>query len=282
MAGRPLSTTILVILLILVGPAYLARRHIGRSATTWHIRDWTILTAAVALIAAAAITVITPASRGPVLHKFLGWPDNSVTIDLTEAIGVRTSEPAGQPAASTSPQPRAQRSGDPDDLRLEAFNGVLAVVKNKSDEELLVTKIRVRLQVSENFACRFPGPDYRYTLEGNAGVASGDIRKIEGFAQEDSAPDPGAALRTFPLSGSISGSRCLQDPTVDATLSVAMNLAANSSTSVEVLLGRTIFDAICSEPESSWGCPYSIDPGSPQMSITLADGTTIHEAATAR
>nr|WTA70130.1 hypothetical protein OHB51_13670 [Micromonospora sp. NBC_00855] len=232
LAGRPVSTTLLGVLLLVALPA-LTLWHTIRGGLAGHPRHFvlSLRVVSVAVLLGTVMAVAVPAGRNFVLHKAFGWPDEDSGIEQVLAV-------APPPTSPTTPVERSYRRAR-------------IVIENPSARPRLVTHLEVTSQRRVRHACHGQGKEGRhtYTITGAVDLKSGRDQRFIGSAQEEvsaeevtdeeagaakSARSGGAA--SLPVDGRIRVPGC--GPTEVASISVSFDvtvaLAPQSFTTIEV------------------------------------------------
>ncbi|MEV1317512.1 hypothetical protein AB0J14_15670 [Micromonospora arborensis] len=173
-AGKPMSTTLLGVLLLLVLPGLILWRTLrGDLARRPRRLVSSLQAASVAVLLATATTLVVPAGRDFLLHSAFGWPDDDPSIGQATAVAPAVTSPASPSATSTDP----------------AYRRARVVLENPSAQPRLVTHLEIssRRKVSASCHGRGEGSRYAYTITATDGVRlhQGGDQRFTGSAQEE-------------------------------------------------------------------------------------------------
>ncbi|MEV8504135.1 hypothetical protein AB0368_04785 [Actinoplanes sp. NPDC051475] len=246
LAGRPVSTTMIAVVLVLAGPAWLLRRNLKKLAGEPRARKMAAWAATTVVAIGVTATAAVPTARSLVVHDLLGWPDNATEIAAVVAVNI---EPRVDPSPSTRGSqlgiaPRGSASFAPaQPILLNKFRSVLSTVDNQSDRRQVVRTIEVSFKAFEDeITYLSEGPEYDYIIEGQqVGIATETTRRFEGAAHEDISSDSAGKSRAWPVRGEIHGSLG-SGATINLTLSTAVHLEPRSLTTIELTIGRSVFN----------------------------------------
>ncbi|WP_238661751.1 hypothetical protein [Micromonospora foliorum] len=231
-AGRPVSTTLLGVLLLVALPALTLWQTIrgGLTRRPRHVvLSLRVISAAVLLGTATVVAV--PAGRDLLLHKAFGWPDEATGIEQVLAV-------APAPTSPTTPvEPTYRRAR--------------IVIGNPSARPRLVTHLEIASQRRVRLDCRSGESERRhtYTITGAVGLKSGRDQRFTGSAQEEvsaeeitdeeagaakSARSAGAA--SLPVDGRIRVPGCgtREISSISVSFDVTVALDPQSFTTIEV------------------------------------------------
>jgi hypothetical protein len=247
LAGRPLSTTAIALIIVTVGPMWLLIRHRGRRVMPQRKKQAAVWAYTLAVDLTAAVLLLVPTTRDSIVHGLLGWPDHSVKIRTVVA-----ADPA--PGTGTIP-----------------FRSVRALIENPADQEKVVNTIHVRIYGVADGQCS--DLETKYTVEvlnvRSRGFQPGPLKGVA--VAKSSTATPAEVL--------VEGPRCMTPARLTAKLSVSLILAPKAITTVEVTFGDSIL-TIIRQPEAN-GWFDNADPYSAVMAVTLSDGETIRRDAEA-